>query len=518
MTTAPDETGPPVDVASSSGRLIRTAGLVTVITTLGSLLGLVRDVLIARYFGASGDTDAFLVAWTIPETATPLLMEGALTFLLVPVMARELELRRTLQRVVDRTLLPALLVLLALSTLVLVLAPAIVGALAPGLAEPELAVQCVRVAAPTVFFLGAAGYLMATLRTLGRFFVPAWVYVAYNVGIVTMIVVLHARLGVLSAAIGLTVGSAAMAAIQIGPVLRSVRFRSLRLRLDRGMLLALGTFVPIALYTVLRQAQVLVERFLGSELDPGAISHLNYATKVAQIPMIMATTVAAVAMPSLARHAAAGRARELAESMGRNLRIGVLVVLPAVAALVVVAPQLTAVLFERGAFGPQDTADTATLMAVYSTGLLGQTLVGIAVVCFWTLGRRTWYPAVAMLTGLAVTIAVGVATVDLLGAPALALANALGISVTAVLLLTGVRSRVPGIDWAGLVGLFLRLVPAAGAAGAAGWLLVAVSPVELDLVQGLLGGSAVAVVYVAVAAASGVPELRQLLGRLRPGH
>jgi putative peptidoglycan lipid II flippase len=112
----------------SAPRLLRTAGLVAVIMALGSLLGLIRDVLLARFFGASADTDAFLVAWTVPETATPLLMEGAMALLLVPLMSRELELRGNLNRIFSRTFFPVLCLLAGLSALAAVFAPAIVRA------------------------------------------------------------------------------------------------------------------------------------------------------------------------------------------------------------------------------------------------------------------------------------------------------------------------------------------------------------------------------------------------------
>ncbi|SOE00429.1 murein biosynthesis integral membrane protein MurJ [Blastococcus haudaquaticus] len=490
-------------------RLLYTAGLVTAIEIIGAVLGLLRDVLLAHYFGASAETDAFLVAWMIPETASPLLMEGALAYLLVPRLARELELRGTVQRVLDRSVIPLGLLLAGLTALVALLAPGLVAVLAPGLAEPELAVRCVRAAAPTILFLGLSGVLMATLRAHQRFLVPAWVYVVYNVGILACLLLLHDRLGIFAAALGLSVGAAGMVALQLGPFLRRVHVRNLRLGLDRGLLLAAVAFLPVGLYTLGRQAQVVVERFFGSTLDAGTISHLNYATKVAQIPLALAMAIAMVSMPSLARHAAGGRTDELRAGVEQTLRLAVLVILPAIAALVACAPQVIQFLFLRGEFTAGDVAETAVIMRVYAVGLLGQTLVGVLATCYWSRAQRTWWPAVATASGLAATVGVSVLAVGPLGATGLALANAVGITVAAALLLVGLRSRVVALPYTPLLGLLARATVAGGAAGLAAWAVLRGVGDSLPVAPAVVvGGLVVAAVYGATTWVLQVPEVR----------
>ncbi len=438
---------------------------------LGSLLGLIRDMYIARYFGASADTDAFLVAWTIPETVTPVLGEGALLYLLVPLLSREIELRGSPQRVLDRTFLPVVVTLAVLAGAVALAAPAIVAALAPGLVEPEVAVRCVRVASVTVLFLGLSGYMTATLRATGSFLISPWVYTVYNVVILALMMLFHEQWGVYSAAVGLALGSAGMVALQSLPLLRRVSLRSLRFRLDRRLLLGLLSCLPIGAYALSRQAQVFVERILGSALPPGAISHLNYATKLAQIPMVVAVMVTAVSLPSLARHLAAQRQDEFRSGVQRSLRLGVLIVAPAIAALFVLAPQLIRVLFFHGAFDATDVEATTDVLRVYVFGLLGQTLVGATAAFFWAAGRPTWYPAVAMLTGLVATVLISVGAVLLWRTPGIALGNAAGISVSAALLLIGVRRRVVDLGLPGILFLIGRASVAAAAGGAAAWVL-----------------------------------------------
>lgn len=470
--TATTSALPAVEAASPprslSGRMLRTAGLVTVITSLGSLLGLIRDVLLARFFGASVETDAFLVAWTVPETITPLLMEGALAFLLVPMLSRELEIRGSMDRVVARSFLPVVVCLATLTAVVAALAPVIVEVLTPGLQDPALAVRCFRAAALTVLFLGTSGYLMSVLRASEQFLVPSWVYAAYNVGILACIVPFHRRYGVLIAAVGLSVGGALMVVVQAPAFLRRVSLRSLRMRFDRRLLMAATTFLPLGLYTLGRQAQVYVERYFGSDLDPGTISHLNYATKIAQIPMVMATTVAMISLPGLSRDAAADRHQDYRRGVQHNLRIGMLLIFPAMALLIAFAPEIVHVLFQRGAFLASDTSSTAGIMRVYTLGLLGQTLVVVTVLCFFSVGRTSWYPGVAALVGLAVTIAVSAGTFHALDARGLALGNAAGISVAAAMLMVGVHRRVISIDLGSVLGTGVRCALAATGAGVAG--------------------------------------------------
>lgn len=503
-------TGSLPDTPSSAGRLLRTAGLVTVIASMGSLLGLVRDATIAGSYGASSATDAFFVAWTIPETASPLLLQEALTYLLIPVLSRELVRHGSVQRVVDRTFVPALLLLAVLTGLVALAAPLITHLLAPGLEDPAVAITCVRIASLTVFFLGITGYLTATLQATGSFVVPAWVYIVYNLGIVAAILVLADRMGIYAAAIGLALGSAGMATVQLVPFLRRASMRRLHVRFDRRVAVALLMFLPVAAYTLGRQGQVYVERIIASDLGPGAISQLNFASKTGQMAILLTSVVAAVAFPGLARHAAADRTDELRTGVERTLRLGALLVLPLSAALVVFAPETIGLLFQRGAFDAADTAATTDILRLYSTGLVGQTVVNIAVLCFFSAGARTWYPALAAGGGLVATVLVDILIAPVMGAPGLALGNAAGITFTAVVLLLGIRRRVVEIRWARLADLLWRATLAAGLAAAAGWGAIHLLPAHsANALVLFLGGSLLLVTFVAAAAVLGVAEIRE---------
>lgn len=168
------------------------------------MLGLGRDQALARLFGAGPETDAFLVAWTVPEFAATLLIEDGLAFVLVPAFSRALARRAQggaddPVRALVRTTLPRLVpAFLAVSALLILGAPYLVAALAPGLPDPELAVDCTRLTATCVLSFGLAGYCSAALRAHRRFVAPAAIYVAYNAVIIASMFLFGAAWGVRS--------------------------------------------------------------------------------------------------------------------------------------------------------------------------------------------------------------------------------------------------------------------------------------------------------------------------------
>ncbi|WAL74401.1 hypothetical protein OU787_24620 [Kitasatospora sp. YST-16] len=223
------------------GFLAKAFGVTALLSAAGSGLGLLRDLLLARYFGANQGTDAFLVAWTVPETAAPLLIEDAMAFLMVPAFSLALVLREERPhgpdpvRQLTRSTLPwLLLALCTLSGAVALGAPQLVELLAPGLADPRLAVTCTRITALTILPFGVAGYLASALRALHSFTAPAVIYVMYNLGILALLLSGHRLLGVRSAAIGVAVGSALMAGVLVLPFARRLRSGGRRRGLRRG--------------------------------------------------------------------------------------------------------------------------------------------------------------------------------------------------------------------------------------------------------------------------------------------
>ncbi|WP_234434073.1 lipid II flippase MurJ [Streptomyces sp. NRRL F-5126] len=454
-------------------RFGRAALVTAVLTALGALLGLVRDQVIAHLFGAGAESDAFLVSWTVPEVSSTLLIEDAMALILVPAFSLAVA-QHSVRALLRRTLTPLCCVLGGVALLLIAGAPWVVDALAPGLPDHRLAVDCTRATATCVFTFGLVGCFSAALRAHSRFFAPAAIYVAYNAGIIATMVVLPGRLGVRAAALGVAFGGVCMVLVQAPSLWRRVR-AAIPTPATAVPGIGVALVAPVIVFALSRQAQVLVERFLAAPLASGAISHLNYAQKVAQLPMTLSLMLCTVTFPAVARAMAAGDTAAARRRVERDLATAAVVVLLGTALVVACAPQLVHVLFQRGEFDAADTAATASVMRVYALGLLGQTLVGALARCYFSAARPLWYPALTMLGGLALTTASGVVLVGPWGVLGIAAANALGIGLTAVLLLAGLRRRSVPVRVPYVAAALAKLATAAAAATGAGAACAAVS-------------------------------------------
>jgi len=525
---APAEAASPTEVAQPTRGFLAKATLVTAVLSIaGALLGLGRDQALAHLFGAGTETDAFLVAWTVPEVAATLLIEDGMAFVLVPAFSLAVARRARgtgtgadpVRALVASTLPRLALAFVAVAALLMAGAPYLVAALAPGLPDPGLAVDCTRLTATCVLSFGLAGYCSAALRAHRRFLAPAAIYVAYNTGIITAMFVLGGRWGVRSAAVGVALGGCLMVAAQAPSLARQLfgRRRSAPEATNAAEVteatdspapsvkhsVELALIAPVLMFALCRQSQVLIERFLASTLPSGAISHLNYAQKVAQIPMTLSLMLCTVTFPVLAQALAEGDTERARTRVERDVAVASCMVLLGAAAVFACAPQIIQLLFQRGAFTAQDTAATATVMRVYSVGLLGHTLVGALVRTYFSAGRPTWYPLAAMAAGIVATSWIGAGTVETWGVRGIAAANAIGITVTAALLLSGMGERrsVP-IRTRRVVHELSKPVRAAVCAAVAGAFCASrVDSPELALAA---GGLTVTVVYVLLLRVLGV--------------
>ncbi|MFJ9814574.1 murein biosynthesis integral membrane protein MurJ [Streptomyces sp. NPDC101151] len=466
--------------APASGSLARATLLSALLTVAGSLLGLGRDQALAHFFGAGEGTDAFLVAWTVPEMAATLLIEGGMAYVLVPAFSVALARRARAAaghdpvRALIASSLPRLCLGLAAAAAVLMAgAPELVSLLAPGLPDASLAVDCTRLASTCVLTFGLAGYCSAALRAHGSFLAPATISAALNTAIIITMYGLGERWGVRSAALGVALGGCCMLLAQAPSLWRRLAAKPRPQAWSAnsggdGRPLTFAVVATVLLFVLCRQSQVLVERYFASGMPAGAISHLNYAQKVAQLPMSLALMVCVVTFPVLARAVAEGDLRQARDRTERDLvLVGSLVLLGA-AMVVACAPQMIQLLFQRGAFTAADTAATASVMRVYAFGLLGHTLVGALVRSYFSAGRATWYPLGAMVVGLIVTIGVGAWTVGFWGAPGIAAANAAGITLTALLLLHGLGAHSVAVRVPRVVAELAKPVGAAVCAATAG--------------------------------------------------
>jgi putative peptidoglycan lipid II flippase len=470
--------------------VVRATAISMVLVGLGSILGLTRDLLIAGLFGANAETDAYLVGWMVSETASPLLIEGAMAFVMVPAFSRALTRKdhdAAVVGVVEGTLPQIALALATVSALIALFAPGLVAVLAPGLEDPALATQCMRIVSVSVVLMGLAGYMSAALRAHEVFGPPAAITVAFNVGIIGLTLALHQQLGVVAAAVGIAVGCFLMIGIQLPGIVKRLKFPRRLVRSGEHVLL--WTFLPVGTFTLARQCQVFIERFLGSSLVPGTVSLLNYAQKIGQAPSTLALLIATVTFPMLARHVATGRNAQALIRLEADLKVITGFVLMSTVFLIVYAEPVVRLLFERGRFSYADSLAAAGILQVYAFGLAGQAIVDVMCRPFFSNARPSWFPAAAMGAGLVVNGALGLLLAARFGAQGIAAANAAGILVAAAILLS--RPRL-GSGRSGVVrnlrSLQVLILPTAIAVAAAegvAWLLAGDSPVVVVAAGGM---------------------------------
>ena len=364
-------------------RMARSAGLIGLLTLLSRVFGLVRDGVVAASF-SKRSTDAFFVAFTVPNVFRRLFAEGSLTVAFIPVytdcLARE---GHAAARTLLRVTFGAALVVIGLFCLGGVLgAPSIVKAFAYGLStDPDqfhLATRLTRVVFPYLLLVALLALAMGVLNAHRHFIAPAFAPVLLNLAIIgAAIGVAPAfdRSGyspILALSWAVLVGGFLQLVVQVPALSRHHRlvlpsFRVGHPGLRRIVLLMIPSLFGVAVY----QMNVVLARQFASFLPEGSISCLYYAQRLIEFPTgIFAAALATAAMPNLATHAAQGAFDHVAKTYVFALRLVVFVMLPATAGLIALARPLVSVLFQRGSFVPEMSEQTAITLVGFAVGLL----------------------------------------------------------------------------------------------------------------------------------------------------
>lgn len=445
-----------------SSRLARSAGLIGLATMTSRLLGLVRDTTLAAVFGASASMqmDAFNVAFRIPNLLRDLFAEGAMTAAFVPTFTRTLavEGKEAAWRVGNLVMNALLVVTGVLVVLGIVFAPRITMGLAaeeftsrPG--ALDLTTQLTRIMLPFLTTLAVAAAMMGMLNSLRRFFVPSLSPAMFNVASIfsaLALAPLMPRFGlhpIAGIAIGALLGGLGQILVQ-WPSLRREGFRYqpiLSFR-DPAVREILRLMLPATLGLAAVQVNVFVNTHLATGEEQGAVSWLQYAFRLMYLPIgIFGVSIATAALPDISRHAAAADLRSIRLTVSRGLRLMLMLNVPATVGLMVLAEPIVALIYQRRAFMPYDTAATAAALMFYAPGLLGYSAVKIASPTFYSLGdSRT--PVVVSVLSIAANLAINLVLIRVLGYRGLALGTAIAAIFNAVVLLWILRGRLGGLE------------------------------------------------------------------------
>ncbi|MBI1943580.1 MAG: murein biosynthesis integral membrane protein MurJ [Betaproteobacteria bacterium] len=465
--------------------LLRALATVSSLTLLSRILGYARDFFIARVFGAGLATDAFFVAFRIPNLLRRLFGEGAFSQAFVPILSeyrnrQTPEETRTLVDCVSTLLFVALLVTAALGVIA---APLVIWLSAPGFAADahkfDLTVALLRITFPYIIFISLVALAAGILNTWSRFAVPAFTPVLLNVSFIVAAVFFAERFDppVLALAWAVFAGGVLQLALQLPFLARIGMLPRWRLNLKHaGVARVLKLMAPAVFGVSVSQVSLLINTIFASFLVTGSVSWLYYADRLMEFPAgVLGAALGTILLPSLSKFHAGGAPEEYSRLLDWGLRVTLLLALPAAAALAVLALPLIATLFHYGRFSAEDAWMTRQALVAYSLGLVGMILVKILAPGFYA-RQNVVTPLKIGLATLAATQAMNLAFIGPLKHAGLALAIGLGACLNAYLLLLFLRKQQIYSPLPGWTAFALKIALAVGAMAAALWL--AMGPAE----------------------------------------
>lgn len=430
--------------------LLRTLATVSSMTLLSRILGFVRDFVIARSFGAGLMTDAFFVAFRLPNLLRRLFAEGAFSQAFVPILA-EYRNRRSeseTKTLVDRVASMLFLILVGVSALGMALAPLLIAVTAPGFSADaekfQLTVELTRITFPYILFMSLVALAAGVLNTWSRFALPAFTPVLLNLSFIGMALFAAPWFDppVLALAWAVFLGGALQLAIQI-PALAKLDMlpRFDPVWRDEGVQRVLKLMAPAVLGVSVAQISLLINTVFASFLESGSVSWLYYADRLMEFPAgLLGAALGTILLPSLAKTHAGGQTEDFSALLDWGLRLTLMLTLPASLALAMLAVPLLSTLFQYGAFTAIDVLRTQEALVAYSIGLTGLILVKVLAPGFYARQDIRTPVKIALLT-LVLTQMMNFAFIGWLKHAGLALSIGLASCFNAGMLWRGLRRR-----------------------------------------------------------------------------
>lgn len=473
--------------------LLRAASTVSSLTLISRITGLVREQMVASLFGASAMTDAFIVAFRIPNLLRRLFAEGAFSQAFVPLLAatRAEQGDEATQSLIDAAATVLVWALLLTCIVGVLLAPALVWVLASGMTDEgnAAAVVMTRFMFPYIGLISMVALAAGVLNTWKKFAIPAVTPVLLNLSWIAAGWLLSPHFAawglppIYALAVGVMVGGILQLAVQI-PALKHIgRLPHIGLTLARlraawrfeGVRKMLNLMGPAMLGVSVAQLSLMINMQIASHIQVGAMSWLGYADRLMELPTaLLGVALGVVLTTQLSAAQAKGDTRTYSAVLDWGLRLVLLLALPCAVALLVFAQPMVAVLYHRGAFRPEDVMHTTQALMGYGVGLMGLIAVKVLAPAFYA-KQDFRSPVRISITVLILTQLMNLLFVPSLGIAGLALSIGLAAMMNAGMLLFGLRrlgSYRPEPGWAGFsirVGFAAVLMGALMSAAARHW-------------------------------------------------
>ncbi|WP_151445589.1 murein biosynthesis integral membrane protein MurJ [Lacisediminimonas profundi] len=434
--------------------LHKTLATVSGLTMLSRITGLIREFLIARAFGASGYTDAFFIAFRIPNLLRRLFAEGAFAQAFVPILAEFKNQRgeQATKELVDHVATVLFWVLILTTLAGIAAAPVVVFMMASGLQADPLAfdasVQMTRIMFPYIIFMSFVALAGGILNTWREFRIPAFTPVLLNLSFIGSALLLapHLSQPVYALAIAVLVGGMLQVAIQLRALRRigmlpRISFRVRAALADPGVRRVLRQMLPATFAVSVAQISLIINSNIASHLQQGSVSWLSYADRLMELPTgLLGVALGTILLPSLSKAHSLGDTTEYSGLLDWGLRLTFLLALPAGAALAVLAEPITTTLFHYGKFDALSVEMTSRALIAYGVGLIGLILVKILAPGFYA--RQDIRTPVKIAVGVLIaTQLMNLMFVPFIAHAGLALSIGLGACLNAGFLYAGLRRK-----------------------------------------------------------------------------
>jgi putative peptidoglycan lipid II flippase len=507
-----------------AGRLARSTAFFSIATAASRVAGLAREVVAAGYYGISGPMSAFTIAFQVPNLIRALFADAALQPAFVPVFTELLGKKdyKEAFRLASTMLLLVTMVLGAITALFVLLAPVLMPLFAPGFEGEilDLTVSLSQVLFPILVLLGVSGIVVGILNSYDRFGAFAISPLFWNLTIILVLVVLEpmfeGRDRIYAYAIGILVGTAVQLLIPAWD-LRNTPFR-FKFSFDwrhPGVRRVLVLMLPVTISLGLINFNLLINSFFGSLVSHEAPAAIDKAFRIYQLPQgIFSVAIATVLFPTLARFASAGAIDDLRSTMANGMRQILFVLVPAAAAILVLADPMIRLIYQRGAFDSHETEVVATALFWFAFSLPTNGLFLLLTRTFFSL-QKPWIPTWISAANLAVTAIAALALYHL-GVGGIVASTALATAASVVAQGVILRRILHGLELGRLISAAARISIAAAGLAAISWIVWDV--LDETLGRGLLGQitsmgvglAAGLAVYLAVAKLLRVAELEQM--------
>ncbi|MCL1911489.1 MAG: murein biosynthesis integral membrane protein MurJ [Leptospirales bacterium] len=439
--------------------ILRSTGIVALSTLASRILGFVRDMLLAAYFGASGHTDAFFVAFKIPNLFRRFVAEGALTISFIPVYTEYLINKGSYEalELAQKTLSILFVILVVLLFAGEYFSPEIVKAFAIGFSDSEtinLAVFLNRIMFPYLLFVSLVAFAMGVLNSHKRFFSSAFAPVFLNVGIIFGILVLSNmfEIPLVGVSIGVLIGGFLQFLLQI-PYMVKVGFK-MRVSIDfkhPGIRKIFTMLAPALFGMAVYQINSLIITVMASYLKPGSISYIYYSDRLTELVLgVFIVSIGNVILPEMSRLSAHSNYGELKAVYIKSVRGALFVAIPACAALMGIGLPIISTIFMHNNFLPQDALLTYRALFCASIGIIFLAVLRITTPTFYAL-KDTATPVLGALLALVVNIVAGYFLMNtVLEHAGLMLALSLSSLVQVIFLLLFLNRKMGGMNFLSL--------------------------------------------------------------------